>query len=365
MEDDTSSKVDVDFPSHAWRVSGFARLYVGHDGQGTRPVLPLLVGAVLWSLFWVWFIGSSAHTILETDALIFVLLASIWMLISPLLQAQAEHRVSDVVLTLSGSDERDGWKIEPLIDSLVRANRYYWPISIGFAMIFPIGFADAQSFMQNTLGLEPLSSPMFVLGIFVMTATGFASGNGLWSAMKVILMFASIEATSKTAWYPIRVDQIRGHEELSKFALRTAWSFSVGTLFAPIVFLAFQDGEGATIILAGIGLVVLIFGAAALFAIPIYFLRILGERARKDQLDLVADQIECLLAEDLPELCQNTEEVYPLPSLSLEELVILRNLLTSVATLGRPIVFLWQVSLLLVVPLLATIGPQLVAALLG
>ena len=352
-------------PSRAWRVTVFARLYIRHDGQDAKPVRPLLIGAALWSLFWVWFIGSRAHVILNVDALIFVLLASIWMLISPLLQAQAEHRLSSIVIELRQSDERDGWNIRPIIDSLIRANRYYWPISIGFSLIFPIGFAAAQPFMQNTLGLDPLSSLMFALGMIVMTATGFASGNGLWSALKVILMFYHIRATSNPAWYPMRVHQIDGHEELSKFALRTAWSFSIGTLFAPIVFLAFRDGKGATVVLAGIGLIVLIFGASALFAIPIYFLTVLGERAREAQLELVASEIEYLLADDLPELCQNIEDVYPRSSLSLEELLILRDLLTSVASLGRPIVFLLRVSLLILIPVLAAIGPQILAEVLG
>ena len=352
-------------PSIAWRVSVFARLYIRHDGRGAKPLRLLLVGAALWMLFWVWFITSRAYIILETDALIFVLLASIWMLLSPLLQAQAERRICSILVVLRESDERDGWKIEPLINSLIRANRYYWPISGGFAMIFPAGFSVAQPFMHNTLGLEPLSTMMFALGIFVMTATGFASGNGLWGVVKVILMFAGIRATSDTAWYPIRVDQVDGHEELSKFALRTAWSFTMGALFAPIVFLAFRDGQGITRVLAVIGLIVLVFGAAALFVIPIYFLRVLGERTRKHQLDLVANGIERLLAEDFPSLCQNTEETHQIPSLSLEELVILKDLLTSVSTLGRPIVFLWRVLFLIIAPVLATISPQVVAALLG
>lgn len=357
MVDDISRTTDSDI-SAAWRVSIFGRLYVDHDGCDTKPLRPLLVGLALWLLFCIWFIGSHAYTILEPDALLYVLLASIWMLISPVLQAQAEHRFWSLMEQLKMSSERDGWRIDPIECCLFRANAFYWPISIGFALIFPVGFAAAQSFMEDTLSLDPLSAGMFYLGIVVMTGTGFTSGNGLWSALKVIYMFAKIDDTSTPAWYPLRVRQIHGYEELSKFALKTAWAFSFGALFAPIVFLAFREGRGSTVVLAAMGLVVLLFGAAALFLIPIYYLASLAERSRECQLELLADEIECLLSDDLPELCEDIEAVERRSSLSLTELLNLRNLLISVATLGRPVLLLWRVTLLVLIPAVVTIVPQ-------
>ena len=159
-------------------------------------------------------------------------------------------------------------------------------------------------------------------------------------------------------WYPLRVRQIHGYEELSKFALKTAWAFSFGALFTPIVFLAFREGRGSTVLLAAMGLVVLLFGAAALFLIPIYYLAALSERSRESQLELLADEIECLLSDDLPELCEDIEAVERRSSLSLTELLKLRSLLISVATLVRPVLLLWRVTLLVLIPAVVTVVPQ-------
>ncbi len=364
MADDILRTADSD-ASTAWRVSIFGKLYVDRDGQDTRPFRLLLVGIVPWSLFWIWFIGSRAHIILEIDALVYVLLASIWMLISPILQAQAEHRWFCLIEELRLSPERDGWHINSIKSCVFKANAYYWPIATGFALIFPVGFVAAQTFMQDVLGLDPLSPIMVALGIIVMAGTGFTSGNGLWSACKVIYMFAKIGDTSEPAWYPMRVRQIHGNEELSKFALKTAWTFSFGALFAPIVFVVFREGRGLTVFLAAIGLIVLLFGAVTLFVIPVYYLTRLSERSRESQLELVAEEIEYLLADDLPELCEDITVADRRSALSLEELLNLRSLLSSVATLSRPLLVLWRIALLVLIPLLVAVMPQIAAGLFG
>ena len=353
-------------PPELWRSSLFARVYTDANASTRKRYLPLIIGMVLWLLFWVWFFGSHAAVILELDALTYVILASIWMLISPLLVAQAERRLGILIRALDDAPLRDGWKIDGIVDALQAANSRYWSIVVPFTLIFPMGFVLAQPFMETTLGLEPLSPTFLMLGLFCMTLTGFASGNGVWGAYKVLKLFRSVARSSNPSWYPMRYNQIDGYEELSRFALTTALTFSCGSLFAPIVILVLQNSTGMANILSAMGLMILLFGAAALFIIPVYHLAELAEDAREKHLELIAAEIESHLRDmRLMELCEDTTPSERRSLLSLEELCSLRILLTTVPTLGRPIVFLRRVSLLIFLPFVIGVAPPLLINLMS
>ena len=352
-------------PNESWRYSIFARVYVDADGSTPRRRVPLLIGLALWLLFAAWLIGSRAVFDLKADARTYFILASLWMLISPLLVAQVEQRLGQLLGLLEDAPKRHGWKIAPIETALCAANRWYWIVVVPFTLIFAAGFIFAQPFMETTFGLEPLSSPLLVLGLFCMTATGFASGNGVWGAYKVLELFRSL-ARSDPAWYPVRYRQIHEYEELTKFALTTALTFSAGSLFAPIGFLVLQHSTGVAIIPAAVGLLILMFGASALFIIPVYHLVKLAACSRKRHLELIADEIEIRLTNvGLLDFCEGRKVSEERSSLSLEELLDLRTLLTSVPALGRPIVFLLRVSLLIIVPFVIAAIPPIVIELVS
>ena len=192
-----------------------------------------------------------------------------------------------------------------------------------------------------------------------MTLTGFTTGNGLWGAYKVTKLFADIARHSKPAWYPMRYQQTDGYEELSRYALITALTFSCGSIFAPFVLLVLRRSSGLAVIITAVGLLLLLSGAVMLFLIPLYYLTKLADHAREDQVELVTDEIEARLVNmQMDPLCEKTSTVQQ-SSLSLDQLLQLRILLMSAPMLGRPVVLLLRVSLLMLLPLAVAVVPSL------
>ena len=340
----------------AWRHSIYVRAYIGQREDAPRLLLVILFGLVPWCLFWVWF--SSVVHILEGQAISATILASLWMLVAPVLMATSEVRLYKLLKCLSRAPQRHGWRLTGAIRSLQRINRWYWPICGVSALIFGIGYWLSDSFQQGTLGLPSLSIWMRLLGLTCMIATGVASGSGIWGAVKIVRFYMCLRRTCDPAWYPLRPRQIEGYEALSSFALVTALVFSCGALFAPIIVLVLFDSNGLIQLLAATGLLCLMLGSTVLFLIPTKCLADMARKTREAHLELLAEEIEArMMNSPFGEFRESQVSKIREYELNFESLLALREVVVNETTLTRTFRLIWQVSVLAVIPLLVGFLP--------
>ncbi len=316
-------------------------------------------------LFWFWFIRVDISSYVDVRLRTAIIAASLWMLVAPLLMAFAECRLRNLLLKLDEATHRDGWFLKPVHCALLRANRYYWPVSIISLVIFAGGFFAANDLMIDQLGFPKLTAVLRLTGAVCMAATGFATGAGIWGAVKVVMFFKAIRIHSKPAWYPLRPHQIDGYESLSKFALQTAAVFSCGALFAPIVWIAFLESGGFVRLLCAFGLASLALGSVTLFTIPTRYLALLAKEARDRQLDRLAQLVEQRLAsEGLVELCEDVKSDVEFTYVPLDVLLMLRPIVVQESAASRLLTLGARAGLLVVLPAVIGILPPVLAELL-
>lgn len=356
----TLMKIDSIIPKEAWCYSIYTKLCVDAEGTIYRPHILITFGIVPWFLFWLWFWKSDAVVTLDAAQLISVIIASVWMLIAPILMVISEMYLRSTICLLERSPSRHGWNVSQIVSGLCKSNRLYWPIVILVTIVFSVGFFLAQDFMQNTLNLEPLNIQMLILGMFCMATTGFASGNGVWGVWKVLFLYTSIANSSRLAWYPLRFHQIHGFERLTTFALYSATVFSAGSLFAPVVYLSFRDSTGATKVFALFGLLILMFGSTLLFMVPSYYLARMASRSRELHLDRLATDIELILSKnEYREMCETPYPAVPESQFDISELLMLREVLMNVPTAAKPMLVISRMCILIAVPFIVGIVPAI------
>lgn len=349
----------------AWRGSLYVRALCAKRGTARYPIRLIASGLFPWLLFLMWFFRVDVGSHIDGRSTAAIIAASLWMLVAPLLMAFAECRLRIVLSKLRDAPQRDGWTFGPILTALLRANRYYWPVSVVSLLVFACGFLAANDLMVDQLGFPELTLALRLAGAVCMAATGLATGAGIWGAVKVVMLFRAVRRHSAPAWYPLRPHQIDGYEKLSQFALLTAAVFSCGALFAPIVWIAFLESDGVVRLLCAFGLACLGLGSVTLFTIPTRYLALLAREARDRQLDRLAQLVEQRLAnEGLAELCEDVESSVELTEVPLTALLMLRPIVAQESAASRLLTLGARAGLLVLLPAAIGILPPVLAELI-
>lgn len=231
--------------SETWRCSYFSKWFLAiikkHKGYDVE-----LRTAYVSLFFAVSLLLSAIVMIFITGSRLDVFLASIWMIISPLLVACNELRLARLLEQMMSEDEAKNhgkWKVDEVITKIPYRMSFYLLVCFASVVIFLVAiflFRDeiGEIYVQGDTNLF-----ISMLGILAVAFTGFSTGNGAWGFYKLAIFLCQIRRKSKVTWYPFEPRQLRGYELLSSSTLTACFSFSIGSLFAPVAITIYNASD--------------------------------------------------------------------------------------------------------------------------
>lgn len=358
-------------PPEIWRCSLFTLLYTrivyGENNTykiETRQLFLWLPGIASFILFFIWFAGIVAD--LSTSIIIELCFASGWMLLSPYLMGRTEYRLAGL-LNQFAIDNRNarsgnkGWNLKECINQLHKINKLYWIVTSLSTVVFVGFFVIFDNLIASVLEIENITPPMLTFGAICMLITGFATGNGVWGLLKARKLYWTIHKSAEIDWYPFRVKQIAGLEQLTKDGFAVAIVFSFGAFFAPIALRIYFQTESNIKYIALVGVIVLVLGSAVLFTLITVIIYRLGKSSRENVLEIIADKIEYyLLCSSLEFMSEQTQIDSPeKPEMEFRDLLLLQNSIYSAETHSAIVSYLKNLFLVILIPICLTFLPQL------
>ena len=353
-------------PPEIWRCSVFVCIYtqIAARNENYYSVIkkwsrPCLAGFIPFCLFWVWFGFLSSE--LSARIIVDLSFASVWMLLSPVLMAITEYRLSGLLDNFQ-KNSHHGWKLNEFIYKLPKRDMLYWGTTISFSLLFGIVFILGRTYIADIIGISKIDVPMLLLGSLCMMLTGFATGNGIWGLRKACLLYYFILRHSRIRWYPFRVKQISGLERLAKDGFLTATVFSIGATFAPISLRIFIESDSNIRYFALLGVAILVLGSAVLFSFITFVLYRLAKFSRQDVLEEIADKIEIHLSRNCMNNLSEKQDNLPTnePQMELIDLLALHNSIHSSETHAIIISQGRNLILILLIPAILAFTPQII-----
>lgn len=227
-------------------------------------------------------ISVAVSLLLSTIVMIFitgfrldVFSASIWMIISPLLVACNELRLARMLEQMMKEDKANNhgkWRVEEISLNIPQKVSFYLLvcfISVAIFLLTIFLFRDEISgiYVQRSTNVF-----IIALGILAVTLTGFSTGSGAWGFYKLVKFLCQIRKKSKVTWYPFEPRQLRGYELLSSSTLIACFSFSLGSLFAPVAITIFYASDQCYRWLIFAYTLFLFTGSAIVLPITLYIL---------------------------------------------------------------------------------------------
>lgn len=357
-------------PPEIWRRSLFTILYTrivyGENNTykiETRPLCLCLPGFASFILFLIWFAEIAAD--LSTSIIIELCFASGWMLLSPYLMGRTEYRLAGL-LNQFAIDNRNtrsgnkGWNLKECINQLHKINKLYWIVTSLSTVVFVGFFVVFDNLIASVLEIENITTPMLIFGAISMLITGFATGNGIWGLLKARKLYWTIHKSAEIDWYPFRVKQIAGLEQLTKDGFAVAIVFSFGAFFAPIALRIYFQAESNARYIALIGVIILLSGSAVLFTFITIIIYKLGKSSRENVLEVVADKIEYyLLSSSMEFMSERTEiDFRDKPGMEFRDLLLLQNSIYSAETHSAIVSYLKNLFFVILIPIILAFLPQ-------
>lgn len=358
-------------PPEIWRCSVFTLLYTRIVDRKnntyqieTRPLLLWLPGIISFIFFLIWFAGIV--TDLSGSAIIDLCFASGWMLLSPYLMGRTEYRLAGLLNQFAIDDRNirsgnSGWNLKKCINQLQKINKLYWIVTSLSTVVFVCFFVIFDNLIASVLEIESISISMLTFGAICMLITGFATGNGIWGFLKARKLYSTIYKSAEIDWYPFRVKQVAGLEQLTKDGFAVAIVFSFGAFFAPIALRIYFQTESNVKYIALVGVVILVLGSAVLFTLITIIIYRLGKSSRENVLEIIAGKIEYYLLNSSMEFMSEQTEIYSpdKPEMEFRDLLLLQNSIYSAETHSAIVSYLKNLFLVILIPISLTFLPQL------
>lgn len=247
--------------------------------------------------FWIWFLVGVRHNLSHHyHALLFAMpLASLWILLGPMLVQQWEFNLESLMARLKQTDRAGGWDLDAIVGKAHGADRAYYWFVVPATLAAPAAFWIAYPYYEADLALRGIADQ--ATGLAVMLILGFVNSNGLWGAYKSIAVVRAATREAAPEWRPFRPDQPNGLPELNRFCWSTAVQFSFGSVLLPALYIIQQQVPLATAVIILLFVAVLAVGGLVLFTVPTRWLRQLGRAQHRRALAALAPLIERTMAQ--------------------------------------------------------------------
>lgn len=174
--------------------------------------------------------------------------------------------------------------------------------------------------------IAPLPGVLAQVGAAVVLAfAGYATGTGIWGAIKVAVIVHTVTASASPTWSPFRRDPHALHE-LFRFAWTNGVLFSTGNITVPALIVVMPRLSPASKVISWSFISVTFAGGLLLFILTSRWLFMMADRQRDHALDELAPTLE-----------QLAERVPLLPTMRKAEAVRLRYGLEAVMMIRRHI----------------------------
>ena len=275
------------------RAIPWARVGRGRQRVATFAVFALGPGAA----FWIWFLLEVRHSVgHNSHALVYTMpLASLWILLGPMLMQQWEFDLEDLVGRLRATAEAGGWDLKA-VESAARGadHGYYWFV-VPATLAAPAAFWIAYPLYESSLALRGFAEQ--ATGLAVMLIVGFINSNGMWAAYKSISVVRAATGSAAPEWHPFGPSRANGLLELNRFCWSTAVKFSVGSVLLPSLYVVQSQVPVAAQVIILVFVALLATGGLVLFTVPTTWLRRLGRAQRQRALDTLAPLLQRTMAE--------------------------------------------------------------------
>ncbi len=303
-------------PEDSWKSSIFSRLTVKadkknkcevKDDEWNYSVVPnylmvALFGIIPCMSFYAWFVPIAPR--LQGEIVLALILASLWILLSPLLMVIGELKFAKLLYFFAHDDRGDeededkwSWYIKKYIGKLPKGTYIYWSVAGSLGLLFGTIFFFRNDAITDVLGIGDITIWFIILGTACLAFTGFSSGNGVWGLYKIIRLYTFIVKKSKIKWYPYAPKQINGFELLARHGFLFSMLYSCGVLFVPITYYIYIESDSFIKYIFALGILFLALGSMILYLSSFSILFHISRKAKEEALQTLSQRINIILRE--------------------------------------------------------------------
>jgi hypothetical protein len=244
-------------------------------------------------LYWTWLGTDGLHGIPEAYASMrwAAPLSGLFITVGPLLMQQGEFIYEDLLASLAKIGADAQWGQRFVQAQINRLDAIYYP----FVIVLGTAMGAAIGYVFFSIGkIAPLTSPAERAGlVIVLMFVGPTAATGVWGAIKMLLVVATVTRTAELEWSPFSSSAAEVSRILS-FAWRTGLLFSMSNITVPALIVAAPLLPAPARLITWAFIILTFAGGLLLFLLTSSWLFGMVKRQQQNYLDRFAPCLERL-----------------------------------------------------------------------